>query len=439
MATKQKERSESRVIETHNKTLWAHFAVIFLGIFLLFSTFTFQEHPLNLIISDRISALFLIVFGALSLSIKSRLSPWIVALTGVWLSFAPLWFWANEPSSYITDTLVGALAIAFSLLIPGIPGFIEESGHEIPPGWSYNPSSWIQRIPVIALAFMGWMISRILAAYQLGYTDTVWDPVFGDGTRLVITSKISQLLPVPDAGLGALAYTLEALLGCKGGEARWRTMPWLVVFFAFLVVPLGVVSILLVISQPLLVGAWCFLCLLAAFFMLLMVVLTIDEMVAVFTFLFLAHKEGQSLWHVFWKGGDVKGTKDDTRTPSFQESPLTLIKTWRYGISLPINLVLSAFLGVFLMLSPYLFSFSHHIADVSHLCGALIFVISVISFADLARKVRFLLFPIGIYLFSSSWFLHGHTRFSMLFFFFMALFLFLLFPYQRKSGSKYFK
>jgi hypothetical protein len=42
-----------------------------------------------------------------------------------------------------------------------------------------------------------------------------------------------------------------------GSPARWYTMPWMVMFFGILVIPLGLVHILLVISQPVVVGEWC--------------------------------------------------------------------------------------------------------------------------------------------------------------------------------------
>lgn len=407
MAKKEKEAEESCLRGQHKATLWAHFVNVFLGFWLLSSALSFPVAPYSLFLSDLISSLFLIVFGLLSLSYRIYLAPFIVALTGLWLSMAPLLFWAENSFSYNNDTIIGALAIAFSLLIPGMPHTMEEKGHGIPPGWRYNPSSWIQRIPIIALAFLGWMISKALAAYQLGYVDTIWDPVFGSGTKDVITSNISKMLPVPDAGLGALAYTLEVLLGCKGGEARWRTMPWLVVFFTFLVVPLGIVTILLVVSQPLVVGAWCFLCLITATSMLLMVLLTLDEMIAVFEFLIAAKREGQSLWRVFWRGGDIKGTKEDRVTPSFSENPLTLIKTWHFGLSFPLTLVASVTLGVFLMLTPYLFSLEGGIGNVDHLVGALVIVIGSLAFVDRARKVRYALLALALVLFMAPWFYGG--------------------------------
>jgi len=139
-----------------------------------------------------------------------------------------------------------------------------QPGPDLPRGWTYNPSTWQQRAPIIALTFVGFFCARYLAAFQLGYIDRVWDPFFVDGTKRVLTSDVSKAWPISDAGLGALSYMLEALSGFMGGVQRWRTMPWMVAMFGFLVVPLGVTSIVLVILQPLMVGAWCTICLVTA-------------------------------------------------------------------------------------------------------------------------------------------------------------------------------
>ena len=72
-----------------------------------------------------------------------------------------------------------------------------------------------------------------------------------------LTSDVSRSFPIPDAGLGAVAYMVEFLMGFIGDKRRWRTMPWMVTFFGILVVPLGVVSVTLIILQPLAVGARC--------------------------------------------------------------------------------------------------------------------------------------------------------------------------------------
>lgn len=96
-----------------------------------------------------------------------------------WLLFAPLVFWTPLPVAYTNDTLAGALVIAFAVLIPMMPGMSMEGmvgGPDIPQGWSYTPSSWLQRLPIAAPGLFGFFISRYLAAYQLGHIDAAWDP-----------------------------------------------------------------------------------------------------------------------------------------------------------------------------------------------------------------------------------------------------------------------
>lgn len=127
-------------------------------------------------------------------------------------------------------------------------------GPDTPPGWSCNPSSWTQRWILIVLGFAGMMVSRYLAAYQMGYVAIPWEPFFGEGSRRVLDSAMSKSFPVSDAGLGAFAYTFEFLMGFMGGKARWRTMPWMVALFGILGIPLGLTHISLVAFQPVVVG-----------------------------------------------------------------------------------------------------------------------------------------------------------------------------------------
>lgn len=383
-----KEKTKQLSIQ-HEKHLWAFFGVIFLGFWLLCSPSTFGYKSEILRSSDYITGAILIVFGLLSLSARFIIAPWILTLAGIWLEFAPLLFWAPDAISYLNDTLVGVLVIALSLLIPGVPGVIEEKGKELPIGWSYNPSAWHQRIPVIACGCIGWFIARHLAAFQLGYIDQIWDPFFGLGTKKVLTSSVASFFPVSDAGLGALAYSLETLMGAKGGSNRWRTMPWMVVIFGLLVVPLGIVSIILITLQPLLVHAWCTLCLIAGFCMLIMVIFTVDEMIAVFQFLHMAKKAGLPFWKTFFKGGVLPGMKDDTRTPTFYGNFFRVIQSMLTGAGFTWNLLLSVILGAWLMLSPSVFHIKGFTADMDHLFGALIVVISMISLAEVTRTIRF--------------------------------------------------
>lgn len=57
---------------------------------------------------------------------------------------------------------------------------------------------------------------------------------------------------MPDAALGASAYLLNTVTGVISGRERRRTMPWMVVLFGLAVGPLGIVSLALVIVQPVL-------------------------------------------------------------------------------------------------------------------------------------------------------------------------------------------
>ncbi len=56
-----------------------------------------------------------------------------------------------------------------------------EDGHEkaTPPGWSYNPSGWSQRLPIVGLALVGFGIATYLTLFQVGVLSSVWEPFFG--------------------------------------------------------------------------------------------------------------------------------------------------------------------------------------------------------------------------------------------------------------------
>jgi hypothetical protein len=116
-------------------------------------------------------------------------------------------------------------------------------------------------LPIVALGLIGFVIARQLTAYQLGHVDGVWEPFFHgeagrNGTETVITSDVSKAWPIADAGLVAVSYMFEVLMGVMGDRRRWRTMPWMVMAFGIVVVPLGVVSIYFIIIQPIVIGTF---------------------------------------------------------------------------------------------------------------------------------------------------------------------------------------
>jgi uncharacterized membrane protein len=236
-------------------------------------------------------------------------------------------------------------------------------------------------MPVIFLSFIAWMCARLMAAYQLGYIETVWDPVFGQGTVDVISSPLSKSFPLPDAGLGAMAYTIETLMGAHGSIRRWHSLPWFTLLFAFLVIPVGLVSILLIMLQPIIVGHWCFWCLLTAFCMLWMIAFSIDEVLATVHFLYHENAQGR-FWDSFWRGGEALAAE-----PSKQEGMFK-------GVNIPWSLVLSALVGIWMMFSG--------VSDGDHIFGALIVTVSIVSMAELARSFRFLnyFFALGLFVLS---------------------------------------
>jgi uncharacterized membrane protein len=180
------------------------------------------------------------------------------------------------------------------------PYSMADKQQHIPPGWNYNPSSWQQRWPLIAIAFIGFQIAMYLAFFQLHIIESVWDPFFGNGSEKVLTSEVSKALPVPDALLGAFGYLLDVITGAIGRTDRWRTKPWIVVLFGIAVGPLGLVSVVLVIFQPVLVGAWCTLCIVTAVISVLMISPALDEMLASLQYLQRAKRNGLNVSEVFW-------------------------------------------------------------------------------------------------------------------------------------------
>jgi hypothetical protein len=374
----------------HYKTLWTYVVNGLLAIWLISQPFLLDYKSAALMKSDIISGVIVILLEIMAFIPQFALLRWGTAAVGFWLLLAPLIFWSPTPTTYLVDTLMACLFITFAILIPGLPGRAgtQLSGPDKPPGWSYNPSSWIRRSLGIALALLGFFLARYLAAHQLGYIPHVWDPFFGDGSDRVTGSALSRSFPISDAGFGAVAYVLEVLIGFMGGRARWRTAPFIVISFVLLVLPLGAVSILLVIMQPVVVGAWCGFCLINAAALLISVPLAVHESIAVGQFLALAYQQKKKFWSFFWLGGNVLGYdgKDPDRTR------WSIRQRWRasyQGISLPWPIILQALVGVWLMARPNILPFNIQSANCDHWMGAIIVTVAAVATAEVTRVARF--------------------------------------------------
>jgi nucleoside-diphosphate-sugar epimerase len=428
------EAAQSARARAHLAHLWAPFATMALGLWLLFAPTAFglfdasiavgapappsAGHPLpdaaerNAMLgwSDLASGALLLVLGALSLSRGLAWTRWAVAAIGGWLLFAPLVLWAPSAAGFANDTIAGTLAISFAVLIgipPGIAADAEADQTDTPAGWSYSPSTYVQRVPIVALAFLGFLISRYLTAFQLGHVPAAWDPAFGAGTETVITSWASKAWLIPDAGLGAATYLLEALTGAIGDRRRWRTMPWLVLAFGLMIVPLGAVSIAFIIIQPTLIGTWCGLCLVTAAITVIMIPYSLDELAATTQFLIQTKRVGRSAWRAFWRGGSLPGGGRDTH-PGLASPFATVVKTFAFGgVTFPPTLVAASFIGVALLCTRLLFGTEGAMADSDHVVGCLVITIAVTAFAEVGRAVRFLNIPLGAWLIVSPFVLDG--------------------------------
>ncbi|HXG85741.1 MAG TPA: hypothetical protein VNI84_17095, partial [Pyrinomonadaceae bacterium] len=174
-------------------------------------------------------------------------------------------------------------------------------------------------------------------------------------------------------------------------------------------VPLGTVSVILIILQPLAVGAWCSLCLLAGIAMLAMIPATLDEVVAMLQFLIQSKREGKPLWHTFWFGGTIEGKKDSGLTPFDWSNPRAMFKTWFVSNW---NLLVSSGLGIWLMFAPSVFNSNARATDSDHLVGALIVTFAVIAMAEVGRIVRFINILFGAWLMIAPLVLNGYNGFA---------------------------
>lgn len=125
-------------------------------------------------------------------------------------------------------------------------------------------SSHPSRSVVVVLALAGAAVAAYLTLVQTDVVRHAWDPVFHEGSDHVLRSSFSRSLPFPDAGLGLVAYLVEAGLGLSGGGDRWQRRPVLPLLYDATGLGLGIAAVLLVLLQATVVGSWCLLCLCSA-------------------------------------------------------------------------------------------------------------------------------------------------------------------------------
>jgi hypothetical protein len=385
-----------------------HWCAITLSVWLVSTALTFYggrsaSDNMPMLISDSICGALILAIACFGLVKKNErvdlVIRWAAAGIAAWLMFAPLVFWTKSAVAYEMDNLAAVLLVATYWIVPK---FNDETNGaaQIPPGWDYNPSAWWQRVPLVALALIGYFIARYLACCQLGYTSPPWDPVFHDGTEKILNSEVSKAFLISDAGLGAVSYLIDTLAGVIGGKSRWQTMPWMVVLFGLLVVPPGVVSIVLIILQPVAVGNWCFLCLLAAVNMLLMVPLALDEVIATCQYLQRAKKAGHGYLRTM-----CLGTKEYMDTVEYETQEVKALDAVP-----PPFLLASAIISASLLAAPHYLNITDAAAVNCFIVGALLVTFSVMAFAEVCRSVRLFNILLCAWLVASLMFLPGYSQ-----------------------------
>lgn len=410
---------EAHMREEHRATRWAHLVNIALGCWLLTQPPLIGVNEPLLAWSEVAAGAALIAFAFVSLSWRMAWARWVCAGIGALVMALPFLFWTDNGAAYLSDTLVGGLIFGFAVGTKPEPGpslIARWSGPETPPGWSYNPSTWVQRLPIIVLAIVGLIVARYLAAYQLGSIDGVWEPFFEgraedpqNGTEEIITSHVSEAWPVSDGAVGAYTYMLEILTGIVGSQRRWRTMPWLVVLFGLMIAPLGITSIFFVIIQPISIGSWSTLALIGAAAMLVQIPYSLDELLATLQFMRRRVRAGRSWLRVLLFGDTDKGN-EKMATDCFGPTPGAVIKDmWTGGVNLPWNLALAGLVGLMLLFSRLTIDAPADLANAHHLIGFLALTVISVAAAEVARPVRYLNVVLGLALLAIPFMYEGST------------------------------
>lgn len=154
------------------------------------------------------------------------------------------------------------------------------------------------------------------------------------------------------------------------------------------------------------IGTWCFLCLLAALAMIVMIPYTLDELVAMGQFLVQGHRRGEPFWRTFFMGGASPGSGRDEH-PDFDASLGKSTGSALRGVQIPWTLATCALLGVALMLTRPVFGTEPPMAGSDYLVGALIVAVAISAMAEVGRLLRFINVAMGLWLIASPWILSG--------------------------------
>ena len=162
-------------------------------------------------------------------------------------------------------------------------------------------------------------------------------------------------------------------------------MPWIVVLFGILVGPLGAVSVLLVMVQPVAYGTFCTLCLGIAVISVLMIGPAMDEMLASLQYMRRVRAHGRPFWTYFWGRGEQEFLSEPP--PRLEPLARTPVRGW-IGSSAQ---WVAAAAGIYLIVAPSLWGYeSTRAADVDRIIGPLVAAFAMIAAWECTRNTRWL-------------------------------------------------
>lgn len=143
--------------------------------------------------------------------------------------------------------------------------------------------------------------------------------------------------------------------------------------------------------------------------MLIMIPLTLDEVVAMGQYMLRSVRNGRPFWHTFFQGGPEPIGSTDDKDPGFSGPLGAQSAAAVRGVTVPWTLIASCIVGVWLMFSRLIFGTTGAVANSDHFAGALVITIAVCAMAEVARPLRWLNVPFGLWLLVAPWLLAGAT------------------------------
>jgi hypothetical protein len=151
--------------------------------------------------------------------------------------------------------------------------------------------------------------------------------------------------------------------------------------------------------------------------------------------------KGDSLWTVFWKGGDALSTENDQRSPdlaTFVDNPWKVFKSSLWGMTAPWQLTISVIIGLCLMISPSVFQMGIETsaANLNHLGGALVIVFAVVAMAEVLRSFRYFNVLLGLGMAVMPWVLEGCNMSLTISRSLVAIFVIAFFSFSKRKSKK---